>query len=89
MIRNAEGHTVELLKMDQPACFGPRERRPMNRFGLTHMAFYVDDIDAVAARVTEAGGQPYPHTRSIFGSGIEIMYCTDPDGVRVELMKTP
>ncbi len=87
MIRNAEGHTVELLKMDSPACFGPRERRPMNRFGLTHMAFYVHDIDAVAAQVTEAGGRAYPQTRSVFGSGIEIMYCTDPDGVRVELMK--
>jgi len=88
-VRSAEGNTIELLKMDSPACFGPRERRPMNQYGLTHLAFYVDDIDTVAADVVESGGRTYPHTRSTFGSGIEIMYCTDPDGVRVELMKAP
>jgi catechol 2,3-dioxygenase-like lactoylglutathione lyase family enzyme len=89
MVRSAEGNTIELLKMDSPECFGPRERRAMNRYGLTHLAFYVDDIDAVAAAVTANGGRTYPHTRSTFTSGIEIMYCTDPDGVRVELMQTP
>jgi catechol 2,3-dioxygenase-like lactoylglutathione lyase family enzyme len=87
MVRSAEGNTVELLKMVTPSCFGPRERRPMNQYGLTHMAFYVDDIDAVAADVLAAGGRTYPNTRAVFGSGIEIMYCTDPDGVRVELMR--
>jgi predicted enzyme related to lactoylglutathione lyase len=89
MVRSVEGNTIELLKMDSPACFGSRERRPMNQYGLTHLAFYVDDIDRVAANVTQAGGRTYPHTRSTFGSGIEIMYCTDPDGVRVELMRAP
>ncbi len=87
MVRSAEDNTIELLKMDAPACFGPRERRTMNRYGLTHLAFYVDNIDAVAADVLVNGGQTYPHTRATFGNGIEIMYCTDPDGVRVELMR--
>ena len=89
MVRSREGNTIELLRMDSPACFGPRERRTMNRYGLTHLAFYVDDIDAVAADVVSAGGRIYPHTRATFASGIEIMYCTDPDGVRVELMRAP
>jgi predicted enzyme related to lactoylglutathione lyase len=87
MVRSAEGNTIELLKMDRPACFGPRERRTMNQYGLTHLAFYVDDIDAVAADVVANGGRTCPHTRATFASGIEIMYCTDPDGVRVELMR--
>ena len=69
MVRSVEGNTIELLKMESPACFGPRERRAMNRFGLTHMAFYVDDIDAVAADVVAHGGRTYPHTRAVFGSG--------------------
>ncbi len=89
MVRSVEGNTIELLKMDQPACFGPRERRQMNQYGLTHLAFHVDDIDAVAADVITAGGRTYPQTRATFASGVEIMYCTDPDGVRVELMRTP
>jgi catechol 2,3-dioxygenase-like lactoylglutathione lyase family enzyme len=89
MVRNAAGHTIELLKMDSPACFGPRERRPMNQYGLTHLAFYVDDLDEVAEKVVVNGGRTYPDTRATFGSGIEILYCTDPDGVRVEIMKAP
>jgi predicted enzyme related to lactoylglutathione lyase len=59
----------------------------MNQYGLTHLAFYVDDIDAVAASVVANGGRAYPHTRGKFENGVEIMYCTDPDGARVELMK--
>ena len=89
MMRSREGNTIELLKMDSPACAGPRERRPMNQFGLTHLAFYVDDIDRSAERVLANGGRSYPHTRAKFENGTEIMYCTDPDGVRVELMRAP
>jgi predicted enzyme related to lactoylglutathione lyase len=87
MARSPEGNTIELLKMDQPACFGPRERRPMNQYGLTHFAFYVDDIDEVAEQVVRGGGRIWPATRARFESGIEILYCTDPNGVRVELMR--
>jgi predicted enzyme related to lactoylglutathione lyase len=89
MVRSPEGNTIELLKMDQPACFGPRERRTMNQYGLTHLAFYVDDIDAVAADVVAHGGRAYPHTRDTFGNGLACQYCTDPDGVRIELMQAP
>jgi catechol 2,3-dioxygenase-like lactoylglutathione lyase family enzyme len=87
MMRSPEGHTFELLKIHAPDCFGPRTRRTMNQFGLTHMAFYVDDIDSVAADIVAAGGTAWPQTRAVFATGIEIMYCTDPDGVRVELMR--
>jgi predicted enzyme related to lactoylglutathione lyase len=61
----------------------------MDQFGLTHLAFYVDDIDTVAEKVIAGGGRAYPNTRAKFENGTEIMYCTDPDGVRVELMKAP
>ncbi len=87
MMCSPEGNVFELLKMESPACFGPRERRRMNQYGLTHLAFYVDDIDAVAERILANGGRAYPQTRAKFENGIEIMYTTDPDGVRVELMK--
>jgi len=89
MMRSPEGNTFELLRMDSPQCFGPRERRPLNQYGLTHLAFYVDSIDEAAARVLENGGRAYPHTRATFQNGMEIMYTTDPDGTRVELMQAP
>ena len=89
MMRSPEGNVFELLKMKSPECFGPRERRPLNQYGLTHLAFYVDSIDEAAARVLEQGGRVYPHTRATFRNGVEIMYTTDPDGARVELMQAP
>lgn len=64
---------------------GSTERRPMNQLGFTHMTLLVEDIDATAGRIEECGGKVHPETRvdSPFGP---IMFCTDPDGVRIELM---
>ncbi len=64
MVRNAEGVAFELLQFVEPGASGPRERRPNNQYGLTHLAVYVDDIDEAAAKVRAAGGQAiYDHTR--------------------------
>lgn len=53
--------------------------------GLTHMSFYVDDVDAAAAaRLVECGGTIIESTR--VSLGIEIVFLSDPDGARVELM---
>lgn len=86
-VRNAEGITLELTQFINPEPVGSRERRPNNQYGLTHLAWYFHDIDAVAERVVEAGGQVYPHTRAFYPvGGATMMYCTDPDGTRIELM---
>lgn len=90
MMRNPAGVTIELLYFHNPPAFGPRERRPNNQYGLTHLAFYVDDMDAAAARVKASGGHVFEHTRAHFPEGgTTLMYCTDPDGTRVELMQAP
>lgn len=52
--------------------------------GLTHMSFYVDDVDVAAARLVECGGTIIESTR--VSLGIEIVFLSDPDGARVELM---
>lgn len=86
-VRNAEGVVLELTQFIEPAAVGSRQRRPNNHYGLTHLAWYFHDIDAVAARVVEAGGQVHPETRAFFpAGGATMLYCTDPDGTRIELM---
>lgn len=86
-VRNAEGVTLELTQFIEPAAVGARERRPNNHYGLTHLAWYFHDVDAVAARIVETGGQVYPHTRAHYpAGGATMLYCTDPDGTRIELM---
>ncbi|MFN8626457.1 MAG: VOC family protein [Candidatus Binatia bacterium] len=85
-IRRADGISIELLHYDSPAAVGPYERRPMNQCGLTHLSFYVDDLDAAIASVREFGGTVHANTRSDLGH-LKLIYCTDPDGTRVELMQ--
>ncbi|MES2498848.1 MAG: VOC family protein [Pseudomonadota bacterium] len=86
MIRDAEGNTLELLKVFEPGSTGSRERRPLNRFGLTHIAFWDDDPDATAAALTERGGY-FVEAAHVRTPVIELMHGADPDGIRIELMR--
>jgi lactoylglutathione lyase len=79
-----DGVTLELLGYDEPAPVGPAERRPMNQLGFTHMGLVVGDLDGVAQAVEAHGGHSHRHTR-VAGPAGQMMFCTDPDGVRLEL----
>lgn len=80
---------IELLHFTTPDQIGEAVRRPMNQLGLTHLSLRVDDVDAVAETVERLGGTVVAETRTRFGSTLDFVYCTDPDGVRIELMKIP
>jgi lactoylglutathione lyase len=80
---------IELLAFAEPPPFGDGVRRAVNQLGLTHLSFRVADVDAVAARITVLGGQVVESSRTTIdfgGTPLAFVYCTDPDGVRVELM---
>jgi glyoxylase I family protein len=86
---------LELLHWLEPEARGDGVRRPMDRLGVTHLCFRVDDVDdlgAMAAAAEAAGGAVHPATRSVQdgmgegGAAVKTMYLTDPDGVRVEVM---
>lgn len=80
------GVTVELIGFLDGGVSGTAERRPMNRLGFTHLTLIVEDIEPVASRIVDCGGRVYPETRvdSPYGP---IVFCTDPDGVRIELFQ--
>jgi lactoylglutathione lyase len=83
------GTAIELLCFHQPEPFGSRERRQVNQLGLTHLSFRVSDVAATAARIVALGGTIVESSRTeidLGGASLEFVYCTDPDGVRVELM---
>jgi lactoylglutathione lyase len=80
---------IELLAFSEPAPFGDRVRRAINQLGLTHLSFRVGDLDATAAKVLELGGAIVETSLTTIDFGetpLRFVYCTDPDGVRVELM---
>jgi lactoylglutathione lyase len=83
---------LELLHWLQPDADGDRSRRPMTKFGMTHLCFRVDDIDDLAVAAEKAGGQVHRNTFSelrgagVGGQSVKLLYLTDPDGVRIECM---
>lgn len=90
LLKHRDGPQIRLMEFASPAASGPRERRSTLQYGLVHLSLYVDDIDAEAQRIRDAGGLVFEHTRSHFPEGrTTLLYCTDPDGIRVELMHNP
>ena len=59
---------------------------PSNLRGRPHLCFVVDDIDGVAARIEAFGGIVLRESRHIAEYGT-LMFCADPDGVRIELVQ--
>lgn len=76
--------TIELLAYSQPAVTGTPSASRGAR-GLTHLSFYVDDLEAAVARLVEHGGTVISSTRQ--NLGIDLVFLADPDGTRVELMQ--
>ena len=89
-IEDGAGVRLELLYFASPPSDGTRRRRPLNRFGISHLSFHVDDVDAVAEKIRRSGGEVHDHTRTTLGNpggAPDFVYCSDPDGTRIELMK--
>ena len=87
-----DGVRIELLGFRNPPPVGDAARRPMNALGLTHLCVRVDDVDEVSAALEAVGGTVVRSTRTTLELGaapLDFVYCTDPDGVRIELMRLP
>ena len=77
------GMTLERIESPVPA--------PMDEGNMPHFALYVDDIDAAAAELRQAGVDTFltPEKRVVphlFG-GLENWFFTGPSGEQIELMK--
>ena len=85
-----DGWRLELIAFPKPGWIGPSTPRPMNQLGLTHLSFRVEDLDAVCARVREAGGGVLTDTLiEPAGSPVRAIMAHDPDGMRLELIQSP
>lgn len=82
-----DGPTLEIFQ------YNKTEKRPetaINRPGLAHLAFEVDDVGAAGDTVLAAGGGCVGDlvTAEIAGAGtITLIYVTDPEGNIIELQK--
>lgn len=85
------GHQIELLCYVNPK--GKRsDLRPCDP-GFLHLAFQVENIDAVVEAVQKAGFEPTaskaPTKPDGEGEGWRAVYTRDPDGVVLEFMEPP
>ncbi len=85
----AEGQVLELIEYTAPR--GTPTRLEPNDPGATHISLRVSDVDAVHARLVEAGVsvRSEPVTISAPGAweGVRCFYASDPDGVTLELIQ--
>ena len=58
-----DGTRLELLAWQAPGAWGEASRS-RNQIGLTHLAFQVDDVEEVAARLVSLGGTVIEDTRT-------------------------
>jgi glyoxylase I family protein len=81
-----DGPLLEIFRLDDMLETIPSE---VNRPGLRHVAFSVDDVQATLERVLAAGGQKLgdPVVATVEGVGqADFVYTRDPDGNIVELL---
>jgi catechol 2,3-dioxygenase-like lactoylglutathione lyase family enzyme len=77
---------LELLAAEVPEVTGPAESRAMNQRGITHLCFNVSDLHEVCRRIEAAGGTVHHQTLTEVPVS-DIIFCTDPDGTRIELVQ--
>ena len=87
------GPRVELIRYNRPPADRPENIGRPNAPGLRHMAFGVDDIDAIVARLKHAGVrffsdvQRVPESQVTYAGGVRkrLVYFADPEGNLLEL----
>ena len=55
--------------------------------GYSHVAFAVEDLDAFAEKLEEAGGVDFESKPHAMSSGTRLFFVKDPDGYRIEFIE--
>lgn len=85
MLETPDGHgRVELSRFHAPAGRGGDRHAPANTPGLRHLAFAVDDIDAVVAGLRAHGAELVGEVER-YEDRYRLCYVRGPEGIIVEL----
>ena len=96
-LRNAQVKTVKLAAPDGPAVIELLQfdshpdtttaQRPIYAVGPSHVAFSVEDLDAVYHRLAQAGVSFNAPPQRSPDSSAKVCCCQDPDGMTIELVE--
>jgi catechol 2,3-dioxygenase-like lactoylglutathione lyase family enzyme len=85
MMETPDGHgRLELTKFHTPAARGCDRHAPANTPGIRHVAFAVDDIDAVVAGLRARGAELVGELER-YENSYRLCYVRGPEGIIVEL----
>ena len=85
MMQTPDGHArLELIKFHAPASEGDNRHAPANTRGLRHIAFVVEDVDAVIAGLRAHGAELVGEVEQ-YENVYRLCYIRGPEGIIVEL----
>jgi catechol 2,3-dioxygenase-like lactoylglutathione lyase family enzyme len=85
MMETPDGHgRLELTKFHAPSSQGGDRRAPANTPGIRHVAFAVDDIDAVVASLRARGTELVGEVER-YEDSYRLCYVRGPEGIIIEL----
>ena len=85
MVETPDGHgRLEPTKFHAPSGRGGDRHAPANTPGIRHVAFAVDDIDAVVASVRARGAELVGEVER-YDNSYRLCYVRGPEGIIVEL----
>lgn len=85
MLQTPDGHSrLELTEFHTPSTDAGAQRAPANASGIRHIAFAVEDIDAVLARL-QARGAELVGELGRYEDRYRLCYIRGPAGIIVEL----
>jgi len=85
MLQTPDGHgRIELTRFHSPSSDGGYQCAPANASGIRHVAFAVDDIDAVLARLRARGAELVGELGR-YEDIYRLCYVRGPEGIIVEL----
>ena len=85
MVQTPDGHgRLELIKFQSPPTQGGNPDAPANTPGIRHVAFLVEDIDAVVAGLLARGAELVGELVR-YENSYRLCYVRGPEGIIVEL----
>lgn len=85
MMQTPDGHgRVELAKFRAPPSPGGEAHAPANAPGIRHIAFRVDDVDSIVARLRACGAELVGELER-YEDSYRLCYIRGPEGIIVEL----
>jgi len=85
------GHMIELLEYTSPddrKIYKPRS----SDVGSVHLAFYVENLDALLARLASVGWLTVGEVQTVESGerqGVRLIYVRGPDGITLEFLQRP